>query len=72
MNAAMLASADLIKLGYVSRNHARDNNNHVLLQKCRAEGNNFLWEYIDKKKSLQLSRIVWLIFILVSLLSPLQ
>ena len=34
---AMLASADLIKLGYVSRNHARDNNNHVLLgtQTCK-------------------------------------
>jgi len=28
---AMLAGADLIKLGYVSRNHIRDNVNHVVL-----------------------------------------
>jgi len=28
---AMLAGADLIKIGYVSRNHAKDNFNHVIL-----------------------------------------
>uniref|UniRef100_A0A7S3RVC8 EIF3d n=1 Tax=Strombidinopsis acuminata TaxID=141414 RepID=A0A7S3RVC8_9SPIT len=28
---SMLAGADMIKLGYVSRNHVRDNSNHVVL-----------------------------------------
>ena len=29
--AALVSGADIIKLGYVSRNHPRDNKNHVIL-----------------------------------------
>jgi len=29
--AALVSGADMIKLGYVSRNHPRDNKNHVIL-----------------------------------------